>query len=144
MDGVFLKKSAEMSIKMTNIMGILYGMGIPKGEGLKNKLLGFICMQRPAIAVMGPLMFFAASALAIGRIPSWEALFFGSIAVYLLTAAEHSIDDTIDTLTKNRRIICHITCSHWDYNVVSSFQLAGSGGGIYRFRIGYSLSFSPR
>lgn len=117
-----MKKSAEMSVKMTNIMGILYGMGIPKGEGLKNKLLGFICMQRPAIAVMGPLMFFAASALAIGRIPSWEALFFGSIAVYLLTASEHSIDDTIDK---------EIDKVKWPTRPLPSEALSRKTGGLY-------------
>ena len=41
-------------------------------------------------------MFFAAAVLAIGRIPSLEELILGSVALYLLSAAEHSIDDTID------------------------------------------------
>jgi 4-hydroxybenzoate polyprenyltransferase len=91
-----MSKGIEMMGKTMNIMGILYGMGIPRGEGFKSKILALICMQRPAIAVMGPLMFFAAAVLAKGALPSFEAILFGSIAVYLLSAAEHSIDDTID------------------------------------------------
>jgi 4-hydroxybenzoate polyprenyltransferase len=86
----------EIAGNMMSSMGVIYGMGIPQGEGLKNKILAFICMQRPAIAIMGPLMFFAAAILAIGRIPPIEDIIFGSVAVYMLSAAEHSIDDTID------------------------------------------------
>jgi 4-hydroxybenzoate polyprenyltransferase len=78
------------------IMGILYGMGLPPGKGKKDKILALIVMQRPAIAIMGPLMFFAAAVLSIGALPSWETLIAGTIAVYLLSAAEHSIDDAID------------------------------------------------
>jgi 4-hydroxybenzoate polyprenyltransferase len=89
-------KTLEIAGNMMSSMGVIYGMGIPQGEGLKNKILAFVCMQRPAIAIMGPLMFFAAAILAIGRIPPIEDIIFGSVAVYLLSAAEHSIDDTID------------------------------------------------
>ncbi|UCG68695.1 MAG: UbiA prenyltransferase family protein [Thermoplasmata archaeon] len=78
------------------IMGLLYGQGIPKGKSIKNKILSLICLQRPAIAIMGPLMFFAAAIIALERIPSLESIVIGSIAVYLLTSAEHTIDDTID------------------------------------------------
>ncbi|MEE9151875.1 MAG: UbiA family prenyltransferase [Thermoplasmata archaeon] len=91
-----MTKNLGMAGKMMNNMGVLYGMGIPSGKGLRHKILALVCMQRPAIAVMGPLMFFAAAILAIGRIPSLESIILGSIAVYLLSAAEHSIDDTID------------------------------------------------
>jgi 4-hydroxybenzoate polyprenyltransferase len=91
-----MSKEIEMAGKAMNTMGILYGMGIPTGKGMKNKILALICMQRPAIAIMGPLMFFAASVLAIDALPSLETIIIGSIAVYLLSAAEHSIDDTID------------------------------------------------
>jgi 4-hydroxybenzoate polyprenyltransferase len=109
-------------MKITGIMGILYGMGIPKGSGWKNKLLGFVCMQRPAIAVMGPLMFFAAASLAIGKIPSWEELLFGSIAVYLLTASEHFIDDTIDI---------EIDKVKWPTRPLPSEVLTRKTGGLY-------------
>ncbi len=78
------------------IMGILYGQGIPKGTSFKNKLLGFICLQRPAIAIMGPLMFLAAGFLALGKLPSLDTIILGFIAVYALSAAEHTVDDTID------------------------------------------------
>ncbi len=77
-------------------MTLMYGGGIPKGEGLKTKIMAFICLQRPLIAIMGPFMFIAAAALSIKTLPPLEDLIFGSIAVYLLSAAEHSIDDTID------------------------------------------------
>jgi 4-hydroxybenzoate polyprenyltransferase len=77
-------------------MTLLYGGGIPHGSATKHKILGFICLQRPLIAIMGPFMFFAAASLAISTLPPLEDLIFGSIAVYLLSAAEHSIDDTID------------------------------------------------
>lgn len=91
-----MNKGIEIAGKMMNSMGIIYGMGVPKGRELKNKILAFICMQRPAIAIMGPLMFFAVAILSIGRIPSIEDMIWGSVSVYLLSAAEHSIDDTID------------------------------------------------
>ena len=60
--------------------------------------------------------------MAIGRIPSWEAIFFGSIAIYLLTAAEHSIDDTIDK---------EIDKVKWPTRPLPSETLSRKTGGIY-------------
>jgi geranylgeranylglycerol-phosphate geranylgeranyltransferase len=117
-----MAKSIEIAAKTMNSMGIIYGMGIPKGQGLKNKVLAFICMQRPAIAVMGPLMFFAAAVLAIGRIPSLGDLILGSAAVYLLSAAEHSIDDTIDM---------EIDRLKWPTRPLPSGVLRRRTGGLY-------------
>ncbi|UCE37297.1 MAG: UbiA prenyltransferase family protein [Thermoplasmata archaeon] len=82
--------------KMETAMQILYGGGIPQGAGLKNKMLALICLQRPLVAIMGPLMFFAGAALALKGLPSWESFILGFIAVYMLTSAEHTIDDFID------------------------------------------------
>jgi 4-hydroxybenzoate polyprenyltransferase len=115
------KKEAALN-RLMNIMGVLYGMGISKGDKLKNKILGFICMQRPAIAIMGPLMFFAGAVLAIGRVPSFESIILGSFAVYLLTSAEHSIDDTIDK---------EIDKVKWPTRPLPSETLSRKTGGIY-------------
>jgi 4-hydroxybenzoate polyprenyltransferase len=45
---------------------------------------------------MGPLMFLSGMFLALKEIPSITQLIIGFIAVYLLTATEHTIDDFID------------------------------------------------
>jgi 4-hydroxybenzoate polyprenyltransferase len=120
---------------MTDIMNILYGGGIPEGEGLKKKVLAFICLQRPLIAIMGPFMFFAAAVLAINTIPPLEDLIFGFIAVYLLSAAEHSIDDTIDK--KIDRV-------KWPTRPLPTESLKRSTGGLFAISLaalGVSISF---
>ncbi len=88
--------NSKKNRKVETIMQILYGGGIPQGTGLKNKVLALICLQRPLVAIMGPLMFFAGAALAIRGLPSWEPFLLGFMAVYMLTSAEHTIDDLID------------------------------------------------
>ncbi len=77
-------------------MGMMYGQGIPKSSGLKKKILGLMCLQRPFVAIMGPFMFFAAAFLALGGMPPLAELIWAFIAVYSLSAAEHTIDDYID------------------------------------------------
>jgi 4-hydroxybenzoate polyprenyltransferase len=72
------------------------GTWAPSKRTGKNILVGFISLQRPTIALMGPLMFLAGMFLAMGSVPSLEILLLSFIAVYLLTAAEHTIDDCID------------------------------------------------
>jgi 4-hydroxybenzoate polyprenyltransferase len=117
-----MTQGIEIAGKMMNSMGVIYGMGIPRGEGLRNKIMAFVCMQRPAIAIMGPLMFFAAAILSIGRIPSLTDLILGSVAVYLLSAAEHSIDDTIDM---------EIDKLKWPTRPLPSGVLSRRTGGLY-------------
>jgi 4-hydroxybenzoate polyprenyltransferase len=91
-----LPDEEDKKLGVLEIIGILYGQGIPMGTSFKNRFLGFICIQRPAIAIMGPLMFLAAGFQALGRLPSCYTIVMGFIAVYAFSAAEHTIDDTID------------------------------------------------
>jgi 4-hydroxybenzoate polyprenyltransferase len=82
--------------KGMKLIGFLYGMAAPSGKSIKNKLLGLICLQRPLVAIMGPLMFLTGAFLALGKVPPLDSALLGFIAVYSLTSAEHTIDDFID------------------------------------------------
>ncbi len=79
-----------------NIEGLLSGSWAPSEKNQKNVILGFVSLQRVFVALMGPLMFLAGMTLALQSIPSFIQIVVGFIAVYLLTAAEHTIDDYID------------------------------------------------
>ena len=62
----------------------------------RNIILGYFSLQRFLVAIMGPLMFLSGMFLALRAIPSTNQIVVGFIAVYLLTATEHTIDDFID------------------------------------------------
>ena len=92
-----LKKSQKNLKKpQTNIEGILQGTWAPSKKNPVNIVLGYISLQRFFVAIMGPLMFLSGMFLALKAIPSTTQLIVGFIAVYLLTATEHTIDDYID------------------------------------------------
>ncbi|UCE75114.1 MAG: UbiA family prenyltransferase [Methanomassiliicoccales archaeon] len=117
------------------IMGILYGGGIPSGSNLKNKFLGMICLQRPMVAVMGPLMFFAGAFIALGKVPPVNSIIWGFIAVYALTSAEHTIDDYIDKEIDKKK---------WPNRPLPTETISRRGGGIYAISLasfGIVLSF---
>ena len=81
---------------MIEYMGMMYGQGVPESTGLKKKGLGLMCIQRPLVAIMGPLMFLAAGFLALEGVPPLSDMVWAFIAIYALSAAEHTIDDFID------------------------------------------------
>ncbi len=119
---VVLSKEDGRFPNIVKILGILYGQGVPKGSSLKNKFLGLICLQRPLIAIMGPLMFFAGAFLAIEKVPSLESIVWGFIAVYALASAEHTIDDTIDKEVDKKK---------WPDRPLPTETISRRGGAIY-------------
>ena len=85
-----------MKNHQTNIEGLLQGTWAPSKKNIKNSILGYFSLQRFLVAIMGPFMFLSGMFLALKAIPSATQIIVGFIAVYLLTAAEHTIDDFID------------------------------------------------
>jgi len=85
-----------MTGEKVDVGGLMSGGWAPTGPGGKAALLGLIQIQRPFVALMGPMMFFAGMMLAASTVPSGLELMVAFIAVYLLTSAEHGIDDLID------------------------------------------------
>lgn len=108
--------------KATMILELLYGRAIPKGESTKYKILGLICLQRPLIAIMGPLMFLAGAFLALGGIPSLGSIVLGFIAVYALTSTEHITDDFIDKEIDKKK---------WPNRPLPTETISRRGAGIY-------------
>lgn len=90
------KSQNSMKKPQTNIEGILQGTWAPSKKDFKNIILGYLSLHRFFVALMGPLMFLSGMFLALKAIPSAIQIVVGFIAVYLLTAAEHTIDDFID------------------------------------------------
>lgn len=130
-----MAKRKNKNEKLVEVMTLLYGGGIPKGKNKKNKILGLISLQRPLVAIMGPLMFFAGAFLALGRIPSFESIIIGSIAIYALTSAEHTIDDFIDKEIDRKK---------WPDRPLPTETISRKTGGIYAVflaTIGIVLSF---
>ena len=117
------------------LIGFLYGMAAPSGKSLKNKLLGLICLQRPLVAIMGPLMFLAGAFLALGEVPPLDSAILGFIAVYSLTSAEHTIDDFIDKEIDKKK---------WPTRPLPTETISRKGGGVYAISLatfGLVLSF---
>lgn len=90
------KGKPRLKNHQVNIEGLLQGIWAPSKRNLKNIILGYFSLQRFLVAIMGPLMFLSGMFLALRAIPSTTQIVVGFIAVYLLTAAEHTIDDFID------------------------------------------------
>ncbi|UCF08010.1 MAG: UbiA prenyltransferase family protein [Thermoplasmata archaeon] len=103
-------------------MGMLYGQGVPKVKDSRKKALGFVCLQRPLVAIMGPLMFFAAAFIALGRVPPLGDILWGFIAVYALTSAEHTIDDFIDKEIDKKK---------WPTRPLPTETISRRGGGMF-------------
>jgi len=85
-----------MTDAISTFEGFFTGTWAPQKRTILNILIGYISIQRPLIAVMGPFMFLAGAFLVLGEFPSMTFVLVGFIAVYLLTASEHVIDDFID------------------------------------------------
>lgn len=80
---------------------VLLGYAAPKKPSLKNKIIGFIALQRPAIVVMG-LPLALGPAILAGLKLSDPRLPLGLAAVWLLVAAVHTINDVVD-LERDKR-----------------------------------------
>lgn len=83
--------------------GILFGHACPTERTTKNRILGFICLQRPALAAMGATNALAGAVLALRGLPSMFHLAVGLTAVYLLVSAMHTTNDLIDRERDKRK-----------------------------------------
>ena len=130
-----MNKANEKQKGPNEIMGLMYGQCVPQSSGLKKKALGLICLQRPLVAIMGPLMFLAAAFLALGRAPPASEVMLGFIAVYSLTSAEHTIDDYIDKVIDKKK---------WPRRPLPTGTISRGGAGIYAIcmaTFGFALSY---
>jgi len=84
-----------------HLADVLLGYAAPKKPSLKNKIIGFIALQRPAIVVMG-LPLALGPAILAGLKLSDPRLPLGLAAVWLLVAAAHTINDVVD-LERDKR-----------------------------------------
>jgi len=91
-----------MSISLRDI---LFGFASPKEMTLKNRILGFIELQRPAVIAMGTPFALAGAVLAERQVSiTWQQIIsqkltpyvLGLISVWLLIGAMHVINSTID------------------------------------------------
>ena len=118
-----------------NLEGLFQGIWAPSKKNRTNQLLGYFSLQRFQIALMGPLMFLAGMSLALLEIPSATQIIVGFIAVYLLTAAEHTIDDYIDIERDKVK---------WPHRALPTGLILRSHAGIYAIvmaSIGIVLSY---
>lgn len=90
------KSQKQLKNHQIRIDGILQGTWAPSKKNPRNIILGYFSLHRFFVAIMGPFMFLSGMFLALKTIPSAIQIIVGFIAVYLLTAAEHTIDDFID------------------------------------------------
>jgi len=121
--------------KKTNIEDILQGTGAPSRKNPTNTMLGYLSLQRPLVAIMGPLMFLSGMFLALKAIPSIIQIVVGFIAVYLLTAAEHTLDDFIDVERDKMK---------WPHRALPSGLIPRNHAGVYAILmviIGIVLSY---
>ena len=131
-----MKKSPQiLKNPVTNIEGLLQGTWAPSKKNLTNITLGYFSLQRFLVAIMGPLMFLSGMFLALKAIPSATQIVVGFIAVYLLTAAEHTIDDFIDIERDKIK---------WPDRALPNGLISWSHAGVYAISmasIGIVLSF---
>lgn len=130
-------KKSQKNIKnpQINIEGILQGTWAPSKKNPKNIILGYISLQRFFVAIMGPLMFLSGMFLALKTIPSAIQIIVGFIAVYLLTATEHTIDDFIDIERDKKK---------WPNRALPSALIPRNHAGVYAISmaiIGFVLSY---
>jgi 4-hydroxybenzoate polyprenyltransferase len=117
------------------IDGILQGTWAPSIKNPVNIILGYFSLQRFFVAIMGPLMFLAGMFLALKAIPSAIQIIVGFIAVYLLTATEHTIDDFIDIERDKKK---------WPDRALANGLIPRSHAGLYAIImaiIGFILSY---
>ena len=74
---------------------VLFGYAAPKEASLKNRIIGLIALQRVGVVVMGLPLALGPAALAGGRVND-PRLPFGLVAVWLLVAAMHTMNDIVD------------------------------------------------
>jgi len=88
-----------------SLRDILFGFASPKEMTLKNRILGFIELQRPAVIAMGTPFALAGAVLAERQMSiTWQQIIsqkltpyvLGLISVWLLIGAMHAINSTID------------------------------------------------
>jgi 4-hydroxybenzoate polyprenyltransferase len=133
-EGTLLTETMDSNNTMVQYMGMMYGQGIPESTGIKKKVLGLVCLQRPMVAIMGPFMFFAAAFLALGEMPPFSELTFAFIAVYLLSAAEHTTDDFIDKKIDKKK---------WPNRPLPTETISRTKGGLFAiFQAGLGIIIS--
>jgi 4-hydroxybenzoate polyprenyltransferase len=88
-----------------SLRDILFGFAAPKEHTIKNRVLGFVELQRPAVIAMGIPFVLAGAVLADRHMSvSWQQIIsqklalyvLGVFAVWLLIGAMHAINSAID------------------------------------------------
>lgn len=92
-------------MRKISAMELLFGFAAPKERTTKNRVLGFIELQRVAVVAMGVPFALAGATLAerqLGirwnQIPNQQlpSLLFGLLAVWLLISSMHTFNDVLD------------------------------------------------
>lgn len=78
-----------------SLIEVIFGYSAPKEPILRNRIIGLITLQRVGVVVMGLPIALGSAALAGGK-PNDPRLPFGVIAVWLIVAAMHTMNDIID------------------------------------------------
>jgi len=88
-----------------SLRDILYGFAAPKERTIKNRILGFIALQKPAVTAMGTPFALAGAVLAEKQLGiTWQQIIsqklascvLGLLAVWLLIGATLTINSIID------------------------------------------------
>ena len=82
---------------------VLFGWGAPTEVSLKNRIIGFISMQRPAITVIYSFPLVISTAALAGARLDDPRFPIGLVMVYLLMAANLVINDFVDAERDNRK-----------------------------------------
>lgn len=92
-------------MRKISMLDLLFGFAAPKERTIKNRILGFIELQRAAVVAMGVPFALAGAMLAErqlgigwGQILNQQLypLFFGLVAVWLLISSMHVFNDVLD------------------------------------------------
>jgi 4-hydroxybenzoate polyprenyltransferase len=92
-------------VRKISALDLLFGFAAPKERTTKNRILGFIELQRAAVVAMGVPFALAGAMLAerqLGMkwnqvfIQDFYFLFFGLLAVWLLVSSMHVFNDILD------------------------------------------------
>ncbi len=92
-------------VRKISAMDLLFGFAAPKERTIKNRILGFIELQRVAVVAMGVPFALAGAILAERQLgitlnqilnQQLHALFYGLVAVWLLISSMHVFNDVLD------------------------------------------------
>lgn len=82
---------------------LLFNYAMYTERTLKNRIIAFVCEQRPPPAIMGVPIVIGSATLALGHLPSLAQLVKIIVSAYLIVSGMHVINDVVDAERDKRK-----------------------------------------